>query len=166
MLKLVLFLASLVLANAGSPGVPWTEEQANIIRDKILYLWNDNIGFTMQFDHRYKNALFKDWTYDPTKILITKNCIYGCMSLCDSWYNEPNRLDDQGFTARKALRLAFHDCIPYKDNDGNPIAGTGCDGCLNIDEDLIDNNGLQITMAVLVRSSFPHQCGKYSILLT
>ena len=165
MLKLILFLTSLVLANAGSPGVPWTEEQANIIRDKILYLWNDNIGFTMQFDHRYKNAPFKDWTYDPTKILITKNCIYGCMSLCDSWYNEPNRLDDQGFTARKALRLAFHDCIPYKDNDGNPIAGTGCDGCLNIDEDLIDNNGLQITMAVLVRSSFP-QYGKYSLLLT
>ena len=41
------------------------------------------------------------------------------------------------------LRLAFHDCVKYKKGGG------GCDGCLNLDKNLDDNNGLQYTIAVL-----------------
>ena len=40
-------------------------------------------------------------------------------------------------------RLAFHDCAPYTDKTG------GCDGCLNLDENLHENNGLQYPVAVL-----------------
>lgn len=47
------------------------------------------------------------------------------------------------FNERKMLRLAFHDCAPYADGSG------GCDGCLNLDENLEENNGLQYTVAVL-----------------
>ena len=45
---------------------------------------------------------------------------------------------------RKTLRLAFHDCSPYKNGGG------GCDGSLSLDENLPDNDGLQFTVAVLV----------------
>ena len=43
------------------------------------------------------------------------------------------------------MRLAFHDCLPYKDGS------KGCDGCLNmeVDGDLEDNQGLQFPIAVL-----------------
>ena len=51
---------------------------------------------------------------------------------------------DISFQERKAVRLAFHDCVPYKDGTG------GCDGCLNFDENFHDNHGLQTTAAMLV----------------
>ena len=40
-------------------------------------------------------------------------------------------------------RLVFHDCIPYVGGGG------GCDGCLNMDENLDGNMGLQHTLATL-----------------
>ena len=51
------------------------------------------------------------------------------------------------FSAEKVLRLAFHDCIPYITEEG-AIEG-GCDGCLNMDQDLKGNMGLQYTIATL-----------------
>ena len=55
-----------------------------------------------------------------------------------------HRLDDLAFNERKMLRLAFHDCVPFADNSG------GCNGCLNMDENIHDNNGLHYTLATLV----------------
>ena len=121
---------------------PWTEKRANILRDKMLYLWENNVAFTSKFDHRYMGD-YHDYMYDPKNTTTTKNCVDGVNELCKAWYDEGNRLDDVGFTARKALRLAFHDCIPYKDGS------KGCDGCLNLNEDFEDNSGLQMTAAVL-----------------
>ena len=60
---------------------------------------------------------------------------------------------DIAFNERKMLRLAFHDCVPYEDGTG------GCDGCLNLDENLEGNDGLQFTVAVLeklyIEADFP-----------
>ena len=52
------------------------------------------------------------------------------------------------FSPHKALRLTFHDCLKYKDG------GMGCDGCLNFDENLDGNNGLQHSVAILVCKLF------------
>ena len=53
----------------------------------------------------------------------------------------------------KMLRLAFHDCLKYDDGTG------GCDGCLNLDENLEGNDGLQFAVAVLeklyIEADFP-----------
>ena len=43
--------------------------------------------------------------------------------------------------------MAFHDCVPYKGENG-ALTG-GCDGCLNFDDNLSNNNGLQYPVAVL-----------------
>ena len=55
------------------------------------------------------------------------------------------------FTEPKAIRLAFHDCIPYKNPNGGSPTG-GCDGCINFDEDVVENNVLQPSVALLVSS--------------
>ena len=47
------------------------------------------------------------------------------------------------FNEPKAVRLAFHDCMPYED-------GGGCDGCLNFEANEDEHNVLQHTVAILV----------------
>ena len=44
----------------------------------------------------------------------------------------------------KAIQLAFHDCKLCTDGSG------GCDGYLNLEENIEDNNMLQPTVAILV----------------
>ena len=58
------------------------------------------------------------------------------------------RLGNIAFTERKAIRLAFHDCIPYENGAGGTTGG--CDGCMNFDENHEGNNVLQHTAAILV----------------
>ena len=48
------------------------------------------------------------------------------------------------FSKPKAVRLAFHDCMPYEDGTG------GCDGCLSFEENEHEHNVLQHTVAILV----------------
>ena len=47
------------------------------------------------------------------------------------------------FNEPKAIRLAFHDCMPYED-------GGGCDGCLNFEVNEDEHNVLQHSVAILV----------------
>ena len=49
------------------------------------------------------------------------------------------------FNEPKAIRLAFHDCMPYDD-------GGGCDGCLNFEVNEDEHNVLQHSVAILVSS--------------
>ena len=94
----------------------------------------------MQFDGRYGGE-FKDYLYDPYERTFTKKIF--APGKFPTQLVEQKRLHSVGFTPSKALRLAFHDCIPYENGD------KGCDGCLNLDEDINDNAGLQMTAAVL-----------------
>ena len=45
------------------------------------------------------------------------------------------------------VRLAFHDCQPYVDGSG------GCDGCINFDVNVAENDVLQHSVAILVSFS-------------
>ena len=113
-------MASIMGLSASSD--PWTEDRANIIRDKLLFLWENDIATAMEFDGRY-NGSYKDYLYDPDQRTYTKKIFAN--GKADDQFKENIRLHAVGFTPSKALRLAFHDCIPYKDGS------KGCDGCLN-----------------------------------
>ena len=124
-------------------GVPWKEDWANILRNKILTLWADYRSILIDFDsYDGKTGSNHDYVYDPNLILSTPNCDTSERS-CSCWQPK-SRKRHIPFQERKAVRLAFHDCIPYEDGSG------GCDGCLNLDENVRDNNGLQPTVAILV----------------
>ena len=67
--------------------------------------------------------------YDPN--LTTVNPDYDkCAKKqgCDKHFK--NRFEKVEYSHRKALRLAFHDCVGYLDDPEK----TGCDGCLNLEE--------------------------------
>ena len=46
----------------GNPGAPWTEDQATIIRNKILYLWRTDVYMNNveMFDFKNPNATNTD----------------------------------------------------------------------------------------------------------
>ena len=71
------------------------------------------------------------YLYDPD--LTTVNPPYEkCVSnaTCNEEFSNQKRVSQLRFSARKLLRLAFHDCVGYADDP----QGSGCDGCLNFDE--------------------------------
>ena len=73
------------------------------------------------------------------------------------------RIGNIAFSKPKAIRLAFHDCMPYEDGSG------GCDGCLSFEENGQEHNVLQHTVAILVSKApfqylvLPIQVSVYSI---
>ena len=129
---------------AGNPGINWTEEQADIVKNKLLKLWKSSYNIINDFD--FKNpqapASHTDYVYDPDRRLSTVDCDLN-ESLCETYWGDKRR-SNMAFTEPKAIRLAFHDCKPYTDGTG------GCDGCLNFQENIEDNNMLQPTIAILV----------------
>ena len=143
--QLLLLLATIVVQIEGHPGVPgveWSSEVIKIMQYKLRRFWSYPFQNTRRFDLKY-NAIYRKYVYDPTNITIEPNCDFEADENCQNWWGEFNRGRDIAFNERKMLRLAFHDCAPYEDGSG------GCDGCLNMDENLDDNNGLQYTVAVL-----------------
>merc|ERR1719411_1982175 len=94
-----------------------------------------------KLEHYYEDAYDEDWLYDPTKRLTTVDCD-DSQTMCRTYWGD-KRVSNLGFSPTKAIRLAFHDCIPYEDGTG------GCDGCLNFDENIDGNNALQHSAAIL-----------------
>ena len=87
-----------------------------------------------------KSTSDTDYIYDPTgRVHDNVPCVE-----CDRETTGKIRIKAQAFSEFKTLRLAFHDCVKYKDGSG------GCDGCLNFDEDLEENTGLQFSAGILV----------------
>ena len=87
---------------------------------------------------------YQDFLYDPNGNTTIIDCIDPENSKCKiEWWGPKRRSLDIAFNERKMLRLAFHDCFLYQNRSG------GCDGCLNLDENLDDNDGLQFSVAVL-----------------
>ena len=128
----------------GTPGEQWTQEEIAIVKSKLYDVMVRGGG------SRAMSKLHDVWP--------------------DEWPQEYSKVREPG--APKFLRLAFHDCLKYKDGSG------GCDGCLNwqnighkygiwqngkfnpdaqwldhddLYEDLTvsDNNGLELTAKVL-----------------
>ena len=132
----------------GQPGADWTEEQAGIIKAKLIRLWDKSYGSKLMkdFDLGTPGATSSGYMYDPdlTTVVPPYDECYD-KATCDGMMS--GRLGQLRFSAKKALRLAFHDCIPYL---GGQREG-GCDGCLNLEKNRKGNMGLQASVAVLER---------------
>ena len=129
----------------GNPGAPWTDDQATIIRNKILYLWRTDVLMSNveRFDFKNPNASDTDYIYEPDRRLTDLDCNINEMMCRTSW-NKNTRLDAIAFSPEKAIRLAFHDCQPYVDGSG------GCDGCINFEDNVAENDVLQHSVGILV----------------
>ena len=167
----------------GDKGGKWTDAQAEIIRDKLLYLWaNSNRYINRLIEIRFDDiggklketrnsgaqSNYTDYYYDPVIPGVFKNgrlstvdCINPNESLCRGYWSG-KRMSNLQFTEPKAIRLAFHDCIPYKNPNGGSPTG-GCDGCINFDEDVVENNVLQPSVALLVSSYLDFNIEQYSV---
>ena len=118
-------------ASANVPGVEWAPEWVDNIRGKMEFLW-DRRGFiagkfnaeTGEYGH-YVYDPEGDTTRIPYEICTTKE-------KCDHAFSDRDKKFQ--FSPEKVLRLVFHDCIPYKGENGAVFGG--CDGCLNLDENL------------------------------
>ena len=117
------------------------------IRWKLRKIWENAVEITQLFDPLYGNGTnyYEGFLYDPKNETQENDCKdeKKVGSNCETWWGTRRRSMDIAFSERKMLRLAFHDCFRYEDGTG------GCDGCLNLDENLGENDGLQFTVAVL-----------------
>merc|ERR1712018_282144 len=144
----LLFILPLTLGayQPGTPGAPWTEEQAEIIRAKLYRLGKKSMMYTKDVDLIESTSGNSKYLYDPDMTTVTPD-YSKCVSdqACDQRFAK--RLNKLKIGPNKLLRLAFHDCVGYQDDP----QGTGCDGCLKFDENRMENHGLQHTAAVLER---------------
>ena len=90
------------------------------------------------------NPGFTDYLHEDDMRLSKVDCDRKNDVQCKSSWMTGVRLDDIAFTPSKAMRLIFHDCQPYVDGSG------GCDGCINFDENVAENDVLQHSVAILV----------------
>ena len=161
------YKAKVLSGEAGQPGKQWTAQEVKVIRLKLKKIWDNAIEITKQFDpdvlklwpsklkedmkayeydYNLTNQEDVEYLYDPEHEMSIPDCdgTKGFEDkLCKKFWAKKRREEDIAFNERKTLRLAFHDCVPYEDGTG------GCDGCLNFDDNLEENNGLQFTAAVL-----------------
>ena len=127
----------------GQPGAKWSDTEAKIVKAKLLLAWKKGVKIAQDFIGPESSDY--DYLYDPqnhTRVFPWEDV------KTNPKLNQVKRFTKEmpekfAFTARKALRLTFHDCIPYADGSG------GCDGCLNLETNLKGNHGLQVSAAVL-----------------
>ena len=88
----------------GTPGVKWTEKQAEVIRDKLIYLWDNKLDLVVQFDfnNTAAPASHTDYLYDPQRILSTVDCDWK-YSLCAGYWSK-KRIRNIAFGEPKAIR--------------------------------------------------------------
>jgi hypothetical protein len=128
----------------GAPGAKWTEGQAEIIQEKLYRLWKTSWNIQKDFDFQNEDAADTDYVYDPNRRLSTLDCEIRGDDMCSQSWTSGKRENNMAFKEPKAIRLAFHDCMPYTDGTG------GCDGCLNFKENDDTNNMLRTSIAILV----------------
>jgi len=162
---------------SGTPGSAWTKKEVDIVRQKIKEMVNT--ANWRGFRHHNKDPDASD-EYDEAPLFVQDGTLSDDSDnnlsatenkFCCNWQNR-DISSGQVPTTSKLLRLAFHDCVPYVDEDG--ILHGGCDGCLNWknmgtgfpgginkpvdntiyklyakDMDKGDNNGLQTVVAAL-----------------
>ena len=92
-----------------------------IAKKAFDYAKDNDLGF-----EKAKNSKY---LYDP--LMTTAHPDYDkCVSQQKCEIGFSKRLRMLSYSDRKALRLAFHDCVGYVNNPKE----SGCDGCLNLDQ--------------------------------
>ena len=106
----------------GSPGGPWTDEEVLIVKEKVLVMTNPDNAKTLYSDEN---------RFPPIVNEVFGNVWHPEDPSNKHWFNKsfPRTHPELAPTTRKLVRLAFHDCLKNKDEEGNRFGG--CDGCLN-----------------------------------
>ena len=88
----------------GTPGINWTEKQAEIIRNKLHYLWDNKLDVIKKFDFNNAEAPISHtkYLYDPDRRLSTVDCDWNEM-LCRVYWSD-KRIRDIAFSETKAVR--------------------------------------------------------------
>ena len=119
LLLLGVFCAAVARADPYQPGTPggkWTDEQAQIIRDKLHYLWMDGNDNKMVKKFMNKNSIantkgeiaeYNHLVYDPYRRLETVDCAY--YGLCQTYWSG-KRWGNMAFTPPKAIRYSAPLC--------------------------------------------------------
>ena len=93
----------------GTPGIEWTEKQAEVIRDKLIHLLDNKLDIVKNFDFNNTDApaSYTDYLYDPERKLSTVDCDTNEM-LCKAYWNSKNkeskRIRNIAFSEPKAIR--------------------------------------------------------------
>ena len=100
----------------GTPGGPWTDSEALIVRQKVSKMLNQT-KFASKLPPDFLETAYHGCTHEKCEPTT-------------SWSNYMflSRVSRRPNWA-KLLRLAFHDCVSNLDENGNHFGG--CDGCLN-----------------------------------
>jgi len=133
----------------------WSQEEMEVVREKMTEMMDlSNWRGTFLSDGTFSTDGSTAFSLDDK---YCWDCLWGKKDTDKGQVPQPSKL----------LRLSFHDCVPYLDDEGNPVGG--CDGCLNWSgmgfgysgfpggpqvRDYYpvfkgDNNGLQTTVAAL-----------------
>jgi len=105
----------------GTPGGPWTEEEIDIVQQKVRLIVNPEKA----------KELFGDTERFPPIVDLAFGNVWHPEDPDNKWFNASFSRKHPEFAAstRKLIRLAFHDCLRNVDEGGNRFGG--CDGCLN-----------------------------------
>ena len=104
-----------IATSANVPGVEWSQEWIDKIRGKMEFLW-DRRGF-LAGKFNAETGEYGHYVYDPegdTTRIPYEKCT--TKEKCDHAFSDRDAKFQ--FSAEKVLRLVFHDCIPYKGEDG------------------------------------------------
>ena len=117
-----------LFSSLGTPGSAWTKEEVDIVREKIKEMVN--IGNWRGIKHASEDPDEPD-TYNGTPRFVQdgtlsddndNNLSNTEHKFCCGWQlTDINR--GQVPTTSKVIRLAFHDCVPYVDEDGTLHGG-------------------------------------------
>ena len=109
-LRVVFILTYLKVINSdvyvpGTPGARWTEEYAEVIRDKLFYLWDNKAEIIHQFDFNNTEAPVSHtkYVYDPSRRLSTVDCNWN-QPLCQVYWRW-KRFRNIAFSEAKAISL-------------------------------------------------------------
>ena len=88
----------------GTPGITWTEDQADIIKDKLNYFWDNRLTIATDFDFNNTDAPSSntDYLYDPERRLSTVDCDWNEDLYQTYWSGK--RLENIAFGPAKAVR--------------------------------------------------------------
>ena len=93
----------------GTPGVKWTEKQAEVIREKLIHLWDNKLDIVKKFDFNNTDAQPSNtsYLYDPERKLSTVDCDWNemlCRAYWDSQKEDSKRIRNIAFSEPKAIR--------------------------------------------------------------
>ena len=117
---------------------------------KLQWVTKKAFTYAKDNDLGFEDAKNSKYIYDQNMTTVYPD-YDKCVSKekCDAKFPMGKRLSLLKYSERKALRLIFHDCVGYENNPGE----TGCDGCLNFDQNRYEKPHSEM-LSILLKLDF------------